>query len=212
MVFTSRNNSVPDIDIRIFSVPIEGVYVTRFLGILIDFQLNWKQHIWYTNKQLWKCIRILSKATTKIHKPSPITLYYSFAYPHMIYCNQVWGNNYPTSINKYVLIQKKIVRISICYPNMASTEPLIYANKILSLTDINIYILLEHLCISAFTKKYHRTWSNCVKFPANSSKKYSDCTHLQTTISQLFDWKISLCYNHYKTENDFLVFYDCAYW
>ena len=140
MVFTSRNKSVSDIDIRINNVSIERVYVTKFLGILIDSQLNWKHHIEYTCKKLSKCIGILSKAKKKLHKPSLITLYYSFAYPYMIYCNQVWGNNYPTIINKLVLIQKKLVRIITCSPYRAHTEPLMYANKILSPTDINTYL------------------------------------------------------------------------
>ena len=82
----------------------------------------------------------MSKAKKKLHKPSLITLYYSFAYPYMIYCNQVWGNNYPTIINKLVLIQKKLVRIITCSPYRAHTEPLMYAYKILSSTDINTYL------------------------------------------------------------------------
>ena len=114
MVFTSKNKSVPDIDIRINNVCIERGYVTKFLDILIDFQLNWKQHIEYTCKKLSKCIGILSKARRKLHKPSLITLYHSFAYPYLIYCNQVWGNNYPTVNNSLVLIQKKLVRTITC--------------------------------------------------------------------------------------------------
>ena len=43
MVLTSKNKSVPDIDIWITNVCIERVYATKFPGILIDSQLNWKQ-------------------------------------------------------------------------------------------------------------------------------------------------------------------------
>ena len=75
-----------------------------------------------------------------LHKPSLLTLYYSFAYPYLIYCNQVWGNNYPTVINKLVLIQRKLVRIITCSPYRAHTESLMYANKMLSVSDINIYL------------------------------------------------------------------------
>ena len=51
MVFTSKNKSVPDIAIRTNNVCIERVRVNKFLGILIDSQLNWKQHIKYTCKK-----------------------------------------------------------------------------------------------------------------------------------------------------------------
>ena len=62
MIFTSINKIVPDIGIRINNVCIERVHVTKFLGILIDSQLKWKQHIEYICKKLSKCIGILSKA------------------------------------------------------------------------------------------------------------------------------------------------------
>ena len=69
MVFTSRNKSVSDIDIRINNVSIERVYVTKFLGKRIDSQLNWKHHTEYTCKKLSKCIGILSKAKKNCINP-----------------------------------------------------------------------------------------------------------------------------------------------
>ena len=66
MVFTSRNKSVSDIDIRINIVSVERVYVTKVLVILIDSHLNWKHHIEYACK---KCIGILSKATNNCINP-----------------------------------------------------------------------------------------------------------------------------------------------
>ena len=62
MIFTPRNKKVNDINSYINNVPIGRVYVTKFLGVQIDSQLNWKNHIEYTCKKLSKCIGILSKA------------------------------------------------------------------------------------------------------------------------------------------------------
>ena len=45
MVFTPNNKYTDDVDIRINNVQIERVYVTKFLGVQIDSQLNWKNHI-----------------------------------------------------------------------------------------------------------------------------------------------------------------------
>ena len=103
-----------------------------------------------------------------------ITLYYSFAYPYMIYCNQLWGNNYPTIINKLVLIQKKLVRIITCSPYRAHTEPLMYANKILSPTDINTYLTgtFMYQCIH---KDAPELFLNC--FSTNSDYHDHDARH-----------------------------------
>ena len=69
MVFTSKNKSEPDIDTSINNVCIERVYVTKFLGILIDSQLNWKQHIEYTCKNYQNVSEYCQKPGKKLHKP-----------------------------------------------------------------------------------------------------------------------------------------------
>ena len=68
MIFTQRNQKVNDISLYINNVSIKRVYVTKFLGVQIDSQLNWKNHIDYTCKKLCKCIGILSKARRKLQK------------------------------------------------------------------------------------------------------------------------------------------------
>ena len=42
MIFTPRNKKVNAIDLCINNVPIGRVYVTKFLAVQIDSQLNWK--------------------------------------------------------------------------------------------------------------------------------------------------------------------------
>ena len=140
MIFTSRNKCMNDVDIRINNVKVERVYATKFLGVQIDAQLTWKKHIEYTCKKLCKCVGILAKARKKLHKSSLLTLYYSFAFPYFIYCNHVWGNTYQTNLKSLVLVQKKLIRIISCAPFKAHTEPLMFARRILSVTDINLYM------------------------------------------------------------------------
>ena len=106
MLFAHRNKCINDADIRINNISIQRVYVTKFLGVLIDSKLNWKNHIDYICKKIAKCIGILLKARKKLHRSSLISLYYSFAYPYFIYCNHVWGNSYKTHLEPIVLMQK----------------------------------------------------------------------------------------------------------
>ena len=56
MIFTARNKTATDLDIKINEVRIERVYETKFLGVLVDSQLAWKQHIEYTCKN---CLNVL---------------------------------------------------------------------------------------------------------------------------------------------------------
>ena len=100
MIFTPRNKFVHDIDVKIHGVSVERVSATTFLGVIIDSKLTWKPHVEYICKKLSKCTGIISKARMKLHRLSLITLYYSFAYPYFIYGNQVWGNNYASTLEK----------------------------------------------------------------------------------------------------------------
>ena len=88
-----------------------------------------------------KCAGIFLKARKKLNKGALISLYYSFAYPYFIYCKHVWGNTYPSNLERMVLMQKRLVRVITCSHYRAHTEPLMLANRLLSLQDINLYII-----------------------------------------------------------------------
>ena len=123
------------------NLSIQRAYVTKFLGIQIDEKLTWHNHIEYTSKKLSKCVAILAKARKKLQKSCLISLYYSFAYPYLTYCNHVWGSNYRTSLEKLLLLQKKMIRIITSSPFRAHTMPLFIANQMLDVYDINDYMI-----------------------------------------------------------------------
>ena len=141
MIFTPRNKIYDDVSIIINNTKISRVYVTKFLGVQIDSQLSWKMHIDYICKKLSKCTAILLKARKVLGKSCLTTLYYTFAYPYFIYCNHVWGNTYQTNLDRLMIIQKKLIRIITGSPYRAHTEPLFYANRILTVYDLNVNIV-----------------------------------------------------------------------
>ena len=93
-----------------------------------------------------------------------ITLYDSFAYPYLNYCNQVWGNNYPTVIYKLVFMQKKLVRIITC----SQTSPYwtIDACHQNVISDFNRY-LTDTFVDQCIHKKAHEMFINL--FHTNSN-------------------------------------------
>ena len=116
MVFTPLNKDIKDMDIKINNECIERVYHTKFLGVQLDAKLSWKKHIEYISTKLAKCAGILIKARMKLPKSSLINLYYCFAYPYLIYCNHVWGNNYPTNLERLIIMQKETDQDNYLFP------------------------------------------------------------------------------------------------
>ena len=78
--------------ILIKNTEISSVRSTKFLGVIIDDKLNWKEHIQYIKNKISKSIGILYKVRPYLCTGTLRNLYFSFTYPYLIYCNEVWGN------------------------------------------------------------------------------------------------------------------------
>ena len=111
MVFGNSKHSTTMLQVSIKKRNIKRVYVTKFLGILIDDILNWKEHISLICSKISKCIAIIYKAKQLLDKESLVMLYDSLFVPHLTYCSDIWGNTYKTNINCVYLLQKKVLRI-----------------------------------------------------------------------------------------------------
>ena len=81
-----------DVKLCINKVPIQQVGNTKFLGVIIDNNLNWSNHISYINSKIAKGIGIICRARHLFSKSALINLYYAFIFPYLSYCVEVWGN------------------------------------------------------------------------------------------------------------------------
>ena len=84
---------------------------------------------------------MISKARRYLNWKSLLTLYYSFIYTYLTYCNHVWGSTYVTNLEKLFVLQKKALRIMCSKPKRSSTDPLFYELGILRFHDINLYLM-----------------------------------------------------------------------
>ena len=139
MVYSSRGKSLPDLNLTVNNTKILRVEKTKFLGVTIDSHLSWTPHIDYISKKISRSLGILLKARKKLDTQTIISLYYSFTYPYLIYCNQVWGKTYSTHLQPLHLLHKKVIRIITDSAYLAHTEALMKKIMILNLTSINIY-------------------------------------------------------------------------
>ena len=118
---------------------INRVNETKFLGVMVDDKLSWASHINYISKKISKGIGILCKARKYLPKSCLVTLYYSFVYPYLNYCLEVWGKATENIFSKIFKLQKRAIRIISNMPWRAHTSPLFDHLKILPLHKIYIY-------------------------------------------------------------------------
>ena len=99
MVFTRRKVAPIKVDIKIDNQSITETKIIKFIGTYIDDNLNWKFHISYIAGKIARGIGIIIKARKYFSSECMISLYHSFIYPYLIYCNHIWGNTYKSSQN-----------------------------------------------------------------------------------------------------------------
>ena len=105
MLFTNCRRE-HNINISIDSCEIDMVYKTKFLGVVIDSNLNWNDHVAMVKSKLSKSIAIMHKAKHLLDRRSGMVLYFSLFLPYLSYCCEVWGNTYSSNIKKGVYIAK----------------------------------------------------------------------------------------------------------
>ena len=148
IIFSNTINTLPS-DIIFESTPLEKVTQIKFLGIIVDNKLSWKNHIDSICKTISRNIGIINKL--KLHLPSSslLTLYHSLILPYLNYGILAWGNTHQVLLNRLLLLQKKSLRIISNSPIRTSTDPLFYDNKILKIND------LYHLQLGQFMYNYN---------------------------------------------------------
>ena len=124
MVSSNKNASKPELQISIDGHSIDEIDHTKFIGVIINSKLNWKNHMSYTTGKIARGIGVITKARKLLDKGTLITLYYTFIYPHMCYCNDVWGNTYVKYLEKLFLMHNKIIRIIHGVRPRTHTKPL----------------------------------------------------------------------------------------
>ena len=112
---------------------------TRFLGIIIDESLSWREQIYCLSKKIYKSIGIIRKVSHLVSKQCLLTLYYSLIYPHLSYCNIVWGSTFTTTLKKILTLQNRFVRLASGSVWDATAAPLFKNLHILTIYDINNY-------------------------------------------------------------------------
>ena len=141
MIFS--NNQLPNItpDLCLNNIILENVSSIRFLGIELDKNLKFNQHILDISKKISKTAGIIRKLNDFFPRNVLISLYYSLIEPHINYCCLVFGGTYNSHLDPLLIAQKKCIRAVAGASYLAHTNPLFFSLKILKFNDLYKYNL-----------------------------------------------------------------------
>ena len=82
-----------------------------FLGVQIDKNVSFSDHIFAVNKKLSKNTGILYRIRDSLTEEGKLNYYYSLLYPYMSYGVIVWGSTFKTHLEPLVRQHKRIIKI-----------------------------------------------------------------------------------------------------
>ena len=123
---------------------IDEVETVKYLGILIDYQLTFKNQLDELSKKISRAIGVLYKLRPFVTTKILTNIYYAIVYPFLLYGIVVWGNANKILLEPLHILQKKIIRMITFNDNytnlpgpLVHTLPLFHQHKILKIYDIH---------------------------------------------------------------------------
>lgn len=114
MMIYKKTRTVESIDLTLGNVPIEEVQQMRYLGIIVDNKLQWKQHITYVSNKVEKALLGFLRVSKNVFGVNTDVLrlvYNQGIVPIISYASGAWGNSLKKKINSKLLrrIQRRFL-------------------------------------------------------------------------------------------------------
>ena len=142
LLITNRTHDIElPMLVSIDHTPIHIESCVKFLGIYLDYRLDFSFHISNVSKKLSKTAGLFFRMREFLPISVMVKLYYSLVYPYLLYGILVWGGSADVHLKPLILLQKRIIRIVSGAEFLENTEPLFFKSSILKLKDIYLFQL-----------------------------------------------------------------------
>ena len=146
LLFSNRHEAIDDhLEIQLNNNKIKVELFGEFLGLTIDSNVKFINHIENIRNKISRCVGIFYKMKDHVPCKVLVNLYYSLVYPYLLYGNLIWGGTNAHHLLPLQLLQKKLIRIITGSGFLAHTDPLFWQTKILKLNDLHKYLLCLHM-------------------------------------------------------------------
>ena len=154
------------INLRINKKPIKETQNIKYLGIILDSTLSWKDHTDKISKKIKRAIGLMYKIRPYVFSKTLLKLYYSLIFPHLIYGIESWGTSSTVSIKPLIILQKRAVRL-ITFKDKRQTDyslpasnPIFNNLKILKFPDISMLYISRFVfrCLNKLSTEQFHTW------------------------------------------------------
>ena len=165
-----------------FGKEIQRVDEMKYLGVILDKNLNFSSHIEFLIKKSTQKLGALAKVRKCINRSTSLMLYKSMLLPHFDYCDIVYMHTSQVNLNRLQLIQNSACRI------------ILLADRECHISDMHRDLNLKYL--STRRKIHLNIFNHCNVFPetetvvSNMYVPLSSVTGRSTRQSEYYHLKV----------------------
>ena len=106
----------------------------KILGVFVDNNLTWSEHIKFLTKKISSNTWLLSKIKRFLSTDHRVQFYKSYIQPHLDFCNIVWGSSSDANKQKIFKLQKRACKIILDF-NVDNRDEAMNTLRIMSIYD-----------------------------------------------------------------------------
>ena len=111
-LFDHRKMKCIMLEIHIDSKTIKSINSTKFLGVILDEKLLWKNHYDQLKSKINRNYALLCRSKKFLNVHGMKVLYYAQIYSHLSYCIVLWGNMLSVELRRKLrVLQNKCVKL-----------------------------------------------------------------------------------------------------
>ena len=134
------------------SIKIKRENSIKFLDIIIDENLTWKNHIEVVENKISKNIGVLYRASHLLDFKNLLKIYFSFIHIYISYANIASAVTFKTKLQGILKKQNHAARITFHANRLDHTSPLLTEMKALNVYQINLIQTLKFMHKTKFEK------------------------------------------------------------
>ncbi len=198
-IYKTKRMKIPEyLNIKVDNIIIKRVKSAKYLGVILDEDLNWGNHIGEMNKSIIKTANSFKIIKHKVPDSTKPVLFQAYIFSKIQYDIEVYGKALPTIIKKVQTQQNRALKILFSKDYYTPTKLLHKELNILLINDIyKLYILkfvykhqnnnlpniFNHYFILNNNIHNHRTrQSNAIHIKQTSNKKGKDTIKYQGAV------------------------------
>jgi len=176
MLINSNSSQPCNFKVKINDSEIKHTTCTKYLGVYIDQDLAWTEHIHNLEIKLSRSVAMFYRTRYYLSNNALRSFYYSLTYRHLQYAIGVWGGAGKTALKRLNVLHNKVLRAMTYSSYKSRVSPLYKKLNLLKIDDIYI------LEIGKFMHKLHwgRIPVNFDQFFTPVSRAHSHATRAAT--------------------------------